>query len=151
MEMHEEKIRSMEKALRSAGFRLSSQRRAILEYLAGCVSHPSAGQVFKEVKEKHRGLSLATVYNTLGVLTRMSLVKVMEFDGTNNRYDPNVAPHVHLICTVCGKIEDLQHGIPVLPKEIKEKVGFEVLDSRLEYYGVCAECRAGEQGMPGCE
>jgi Fur family peroxide stress response transcriptional regulator len=136
----------MERALRAAGARISSQRRGILEYLAVCTSHPSARQVFKEVREKHPGLSLATVYNTLGMLTRMRLIKVMQFDGTDNRYDPNVAPHINLICTSCGKIADLeQEGGLVFPEEIEGRVEFEVLDCRLEYYGLCAECKAGAQ------
>ena len=151
MREHEEKTRSMERALRAAGSRISSQRRAIIDYLASATSHPSARQVFNEVKMKHPDLSLATVYNTLGVLTRLGLIKVMQFDVTDNRYEPNVAPHLNLICTSCGKIEDLAQVLPVQPEEIKEKVGFEVLDSRLEYYGLCAECKAVAQEKPSVD
>jgi Fe2+ or Zn2+ uptake regulation protein len=140
---HKEKTTSIEKALRTAGFRISSQRRAMIGYLASAKSHPSARRIFHEVKKNHQGLSLATVYNTLGVLTRMGIIKVMQFDISDNRYEPNVEPHVNLICTSCGKIEDLEQAVPVQPQEIRAKAGFEVLDSRLEYYGLCAECSAG--------
>jgi len=143
---HEEKTKSMEGALRAAGSRISSQRRTIIAYLASTTSHPSARQVFHETRKRQSDLSLATVYNTLGILTRKRLIKVMQFDVTDNRYEPNVAPHINLICTSCGKIEDLEQAVPVRPEEIKEKVGFEVLDSRLEYYGLCAECRARLNG-----
>ena len=145
MREHEEKAKNMEKALRTGGSRISSQRRAIIDYLVSETSHPSARQVFHEVKKRHHSLSLATVYNTLGVLTRLGLIKVMQFDVTDNRFEPNVAPHINLICTSCGKIEDLEQAVSVQPEEIKEKVGFEVLDSRLEYYGICAECRVREK------
>ena len=148
MRAHEEKAKSIERALRAAGPRISSQRRAIIDCLASATSHPSARQIFNEAKRKRPNLSLATVYNTLGVLTRMNLVKVIQFDVTDNRYEPNVAPHINLICTSCGRIEDLEQWVPVQPGEIKEKVGFEVLDSRLEYYGLCAECKAGGPGKP---
>jgi len=146
MREREEKARNMERALRAAGSRISSQRRAIIEYLASATSHPSARQIFHEVRKNHPNLSLATVYNTLGVLIRMSLIKVMQFDVTDNRYEPNVTPHINLICTSCGRIEDLEQGVPVQPEEIREKVGFEVLDSRLEYYGLCAKCKAVVKG-----
>ncbi len=146
MREREEKARNMERALRAAGSRISSQRRAIIEYLASATSHPSARQIFHEVRKNHPNLSLATVYNTLGVLIRMSLIKVMQFDVTDNRYEPNVTPHINLICTSCGRIEDLEQGVPVQPEEIREKVGFEVLDSRLEYYGLCAKCKAVAKG-----
>ena len=146
MREREEKARNMERALRAAGSRISSQRRAIIEYLASATSHPSARQIFHEVRKNHPNLSLATVYNTLGVLIRMSLIKVMQFDVTDDRYEPNVTPHINLICTSCGRIEDLEQGVPVQPEEIREKVGFEVLDSRLEYYGLCAKCKAVVKG-----
>lgn len=146
MRDHEEKTKSMQRALRAAGSRISSQRRAIIDHLASATSHPSARQIFHEVRKKHPDLSLATVYNTLGVLTRLRLIKVMQFDVTDNRYEPNVAPHINLICTSCGEIKDLEPVVPVQPEVIKEKIGFEVFDSRIEYYGLCAECRAREQG-----
>ncbi len=145
MKDHEEKSKIMEKALRRAGSRISSQRRAIIDYLASATSHPSARHIFHEVKKKHSDLSLATVYNTLGVLTRTGLIKVMQFDVTENRYEPNVAPHINLICTSCGNIADLYEGVQFQPEEIKAKAGFEVFDSRLEYYGLCAECRSMKQ------
>ena len=132
----------MEKALRAVGCRISSQRRAIIDYLASAKSHPSARQIFHEVEKKRPDLCLATVYNTLGVLARVGAIKIMQFDVKDNRYEPNVAPHINLICTSCGEIMDLEPEVPVQPEAIKEKVGFEVFDSRIEYYGLCAECRA---------
>jgi Fe2+ or Zn2+ uptake regulation protein len=146
MKEREEKAKSMERALRATGSRVSSHRRAIIDYLASATSHPSARQIFREVREKHSGLSLATVYNTLGVLARIGVIKVMQFDVKDNRYEPNVASHINLICTACGRIEDLEPEILVKPEEIKEKIGFEVFDTRLEYHGFCAECRARSQG-----
>ncbi len=137
----EERGKRMQNALRAAGSRISSQRRAIVEYLSSCVSHPSARQIFHEVRKKQPDLSLATVYNTLGVLARMGLIKVMQFDSSDNRYEPNTAPHINLICVSCGTIEDLELEIQIHPEEIKAEIGFEVQDSRLEYYGLCAHCR----------
>lgn len=151
MNEHQKMVKEMERALRKAGSRMSSQRRAILEYLALNTSHPSARQVFREVREKHPELSLATVYNTLGTLTRLGIIKVMKFDITDNRYDSNAAPHINLICTSCGKIEDLEQDFPIPPDQVKERIGFEVLDCRLEYYGLCAECKAGAQGKPAVD
>jgi Fe2+ or Zn2+ uptake regulation protein len=146
MTEHEEKAKNMERVLSAAGFRISFQRRAVIAYLVSTALHPSARQVFNEVKRKYPGLSLATVYNTLGVLSRMRLIKVMRFDVADNRYEPNVSPHVNLICTSCGEIENLEQGVPVRPEAIMEKAGFEVLDNRFECYGLCAECRTSVQG-----
>lgn len=131
-------------ALRAAGYRLTRQRRAILAYLGTTNSHPSARQIFQEVRKIHPGLSLATVYNTLGVLVDRGLIKVLEFE-LDNRYEVNLNPHINLICTLCGKIQDLTGEIPCIPEKIEEQVGFQVMDYRLEYYGICPECR--EKGV----
>jgi Fur family peroxide stress response transcriptional regulator len=114
---------------------------AILEYLASTAVHPSARQVFNKVRKKHPGLSLATVYNTLGTLVRMGLIKVMEFEALDNRFENNLSPHINLFCTMCGKIQDLEEAFPTSPEKVKEKIGFQILDYRMEYYGICQVCR----------
>ena len=135
----------MSAALLEAGLRMTRQRKAVLDYLAPSAVHPSARQVFDEVSKAYPEISLATVYNTLATLVRMDLVKVMEFDALDNRYDTNLSPHINLICTSCGKIQDLKEGLPAQPARVKNETGFEVLDYRMEYYGICEACRSGTQ------
>ena len=137
-----ERAKKMQRALKAAGCRISSQRSAIIEHLASSKAHPSARRIFQEVQRKHPDLSLATVYNTLGVLTRLGQIKVMQFDALDNRYEPDVSPHINLICTSCGSIEDLRQSVAVRTDGILEESGFEVFDSRLEYYGLCAKCKS---------
>ncbi|MGD8226538.1 MAG: Fur family transcriptional regulator [Desulfobacteraceae bacterium] len=132
----------MEKALRAAGYRLTRQRKAILNYLAAAEAHPSAQQVFQEAKKDHPGLSLATVYNTLETLARMRLIKILDFQALDNRHETNLVPHINLICTSCGKIQDFEEGSTIHAGEVKQKYGFQVENFRLEYYGLCSACRA---------
>jgi Fe2+ or Zn2+ uptake regulation protein len=113
-----------------------------LDYLASTDIHPSARLLFSDVKKKEPDLSLATVYNTLGTLAQKGLIKVIEFDSLDNRYDTNVNPHINLICTSCGKIQDLKEGPPAQPDRVRDETGFEVLDYRMEYYGICEACRS---------
>ena len=134
----------MEDGLRSARCRITKQRKAILDYLAATDSHPSARQVFQNAKKEYPGLSLATVYNTLETLVRMDLLKVMDFQGIDNRHETNLRPHINLICNVCGKIQDFKETLPVPRDSVRKTLGFEVKDYRMEYYGVCADCRARE-------
>ncbi len=138
-----QRSKEMDKALKAAGCRISSQRRAIIEHLCASKSHPSARQIFQEVGKKHPGLSLATVYNTLGVLNRLGQIRVMQFEGADNRYEPGMEPHINLICTSCGSIDDLGQNVSLRAEAILAEAGFEVFDSRLEYYGLCAKCRNG--------
>lgn len=132
----------MEEALRAAGYHITRQRKAILNYLAATDAHPSAQQVFQEAKKDYPGLSLATVYNTLETLVRLGLIKVLDFQAIDNRHETNLAPHVNLICTVCGKIQDFEQGSTIHMNKVKKELGFEVKGFRLEYYGICSECRA---------
>ena len=134
----------MEEALRAVGCRITRQRKAIVDYLACTDAHPSANQVYEEAKKHCPGLSLATVYNTLETLIKMGLIKAMEFQAVNNRHETNLTPHINLICTVCGKIQDLEDGVTIHLKKADERADFEVRDYRLEYYGLCADCRSKE-------
>jgi len=138
----------MEKALRAAGCRITEQRKVVLDYLAETKEHPGAHKVYEEARKQYAGLSLATVYNTLEALVKIGAVKVIEFNAADNRHETNLTPHVNLICTVCGKILDFVEGFRVDPEMAKAKLGFEVKDYRMEYYGICAECLAKRDGKP---
>ncbi len=126
--------------LHAAGYRLTPQRRAILEYLAATDVHPSAQQIFQQVQQTHPDLSLATVYNTLAILVRLGHLKMLELEP-EHRYETNPRPHINLICDICGQIQDLESGLPISPEEVRDRFGFQVLDSRMEYHGVCPACR----------
>ena len=130
----------MEEVLRRANYRLTPHRRAIVAYLASNVHHPSARMIYETLRTSHPGLSLATVYNTLGILVRLGQIKVLEF-GLENRHEMNLKLHINLICTVCGEIQDLEEGLPASSEAILSDQGFLVLDHRLEFYGVCSKCR----------
>lgn len=132
----------MAETLKDAGFRITQQREAILKVLASTDAHPSARQVFQEAKKEYSGISLATVYNTLEILVKRGLIKVMDYQYTDNRHETNLDPHINLICTVCGKIQDFGEGLSIPEESVKKKLGFEVQEYRIEYYGLCADCMA---------
>lgn len=137
----------MEGALRQAGYRLTPHRRAILIHLAATDNHPSARMIFEAVRQSHPGLSRATVYNTLGLLVRLGQIKVLEFD-LDNRHETNLRLHVNLICTECSNIQDFEGNLPAPDEMLLTEQGFLVLDHRLEYYGICLECRTAGNSPP---
>jgi Fur family peroxide stress response transcriptional regulator len=93
-------------ALKKAGYRITRQRRAIIEFIAGRKDHPSARQIFDEIKSDS-GISFATIYNTLKTLVGMELIKEIDFEHGENRYDTNLVPHLNLVCIKCANIQDL--------------------------------------------
>jgi Fe2+ or Zn2+ uptake regulation protein len=130
------------KKLKERGRKLTSQRLAIIEVLIENTSlHPDARFIYQEAKRKVKGLSLSTVYYTLSELSKLGIIKMLEFDKMGNRYETNIAEHINLICKGCKKIMDYMPSFVIHTNEIARKCGFRVTDSRLEYYGYCQECR----------
>jgi Fe2+/Zn2+ uptake regulation proteins len=134
--------RSIIKTMRERGLKITPQRIAIIEVLADeTLFHPGADLIYREARKKVKGLSLSTVYATLNELCRLNLIKMLEFDKRENRYEGNITPHVNLICKGCNKIFDYSLPVSIDPKEIMKKSRFWITDTRLEYYGYCQGCR----------
>jgi len=122
------------------GFKRTPQRLAILDYLEGNTLHPSAEDVYRAVTKKCLSLSFATVYNTLNTLAQAGAVRELTLDPERKRYDPNIEPHHHLICTSCKKVIDIFEDISVgIPKRIEKE--FSISGNHVEFYGHCSACR----------
>lgn len=130
----------LQEALRKNGCRMTRQRRLILEYLSSTQDHPTASKIFSDVSSIDSRIGVATVYNTLSVLSRLGHLKVLEFDSQANRYDTNLAPHINLICRSCGKISDYAMSLPLVSEEDISRTGFEISGHRMECYGTCPAC-----------
>jgi Fur family peroxide stress response transcriptional regulator len=129
--------------LRSHGLRLTPQRRAVLEALEGNTDHPSALEIHRLAREHEPSVSLATVYNTLEVLKSVGAVLELPFEGCA-RYDPDVRPHVNVVCDGCGCIVDLADGdVPLAPlgRAVAAASGFALAEGQqLVYHGRCPGC-----------
>jgi len=90
--------------------------------------------------KKAKSVSLSTVYATLKEFSEKGLIKSLEFDRRENRYDGNLSEHINLICKQCGAILDYNLPATVEPKDIARKSGFVVTEARMEYYGHCRDC-----------
>ena len=120
-------------------FKRTPQRLAILDYLEGNTSHPSAEEIHLAVSQRYRSLSVATVYNTLNTLAKSGALRELTIDPERKRYDPDTSRHHHLICVLCGRIVDIPGGITVdLPEEIARE--FTLLGNHIEFYGHCSPC-----------
>jgi Fur family peroxide stress response transcriptional regulator len=128
-------------ALRSKGYKATPQRIAICRIALNSRAHPSAQQVYDEVKKIHPTVSLATVYKTLEVLRDLDLVQEINFPKGQARFDSYMNPHINLICLKCGSITDLDD---VTVKEITRKVAaatkFKPTGQRMDVYGICQKC-----------
>lgn len=128
--------------LRGKRLKITPQRVAILKALLGSDSHPRVGDLYNQVRKEHPMISLATVYKTLELFRDNGLVSELGFADGSARYDPNIHPHVNLICIKCGRIEDLDDRLlEKIMNGIRKKSAFKILGHRFEYYGYCDNCR----------
>jgi Fur family peroxide stress response transcriptional regulator len=103
--------------------------------------HPSVEQIHRQVRKDFPTTSLATVYNTLERLKEMDEVRELPFSG-GSRYDGrNPSRHPHLVCTVCGKIEDLSIDLTPTAADVASISGYSRVHHRLEFCGVCPRCQ----------
>ncbi|HEY6022275.1 MAG TPA: transcriptional repressor [Candidatus Paceibacterota bacterium] len=125
---------------RDIGFKLTPQRLIILDYLQGNKSHPSAEDIYRAVHDKFPTMSLATVYSTLAALKEKGYIIELSLDPDKKRYDPETVPHNHLICIACKRIVDVAGECRLdLPED--ERQDFVVMESHVEFYGLCPGCK----------
>lgn len=129
--------------MRDRGLRVTPQREAILDYLLSTDAHPSARQIWETVRKRVPGISLSTVYSSLANLSRIGLIKELEFAEMENRYEGNLSHHINLICTRCGKISDYNPAHILDLDQIRRTTRFRAVGSRFELYGACKDCAGG--------
>lgn len=127
--------------LREKGLKITPQRLAIIDALVENRDvHPGAALIYHEACKKAKRISLSTVYAALKEFSANGLIKQIEFDRMENRFDGNLSEHINLICKRCCAIIDYQLPSTIEPKDIARKAGFIVTDIRMEYYGYCRDC-----------
>jgi len=125
---------------RDKGLKLTPQRLAILEYLDGNRSHPSADDIYTEIIKKFPMMSFATVYNTIETLKKKGDLVEITIDPERRHYDPDTSHHHHLICKKCKKIVDIHKDFSInIPED--QRGAFEIFDNHIEFYGRCHECK----------
>ena len=86
----------MARHLKAVGLKVTPQRLAIIDVLIEQGdSHPRASLIYKKAKKKKKGLSLSTTYATLNELSRHGIIKTLQFDSVENRYEGNLEEHLN--------------------------------------------------------
>ena len=118
------------------------KRDAILTYLQGTLSHPSAEMVYAELKQQIPDLSLGTVYRNLNLFKDQGLaISIGTVKGVE-RFDGNTHPHVHFICDQCGAVLDLPRmDVPAqLVSTAAQQIGGTVAQCQMTFTGRCKDC-----------
>jgi len=138
--------------VRASGLKLTPQRMAIVRELAADPTHPTAQELFERLRTTLPTMSFATVYNTLDALAAAGLCAALSLAPGPSRFDPNMKPHHHAVCDLCGEVRDIPSDAvraPTAARALPAAPGFEVRSVEQIYRGVCAACAAGAARRPG--
>tara|TARA_Y100000590_G_scaffold184646_1_gene210435 strand:- start:181 stop:591 length:411 start_codon:yes stop_codon:yes gene_type:complete len=119
------------------GVRLTEQRKLVAKVMSDSADHPDVDELHKRVSKLDSKISIATVYRTVKLFEEAGIVSKHDFKGNKARYEQ--APkehHDHLIDVNTGEIiEFVNEDIEKLQKKVAEKLGYKLVDHRLELYG----------------
>jgi Fur family peroxide stress response transcriptional regulator len=143
MEATQERYEELIQKLRQREYRMTPQRLALLRILASTTEHPSAAQLYEQLKDDYPTMSPGTVYKTLTLLKELGEVIELGFSNDDNRYDArHPYPHAHIICVRCHKIVDAEQNLSQsFIEEVTQESDFHMLGHRLDFYGICPDCQ----------
>lgn len=154
----EKKIRKYKDILRDRGYKLTHQRKLILEAMAkNNDKHLNCDEIFSIVSKDNPEIGIATVYRTLLLFEKLNIVNKLNFDDGCSRYELDLGVedhHHHLLCLKCGKVIEVQFNIESLIgpdqqlgalKSFKDEIGkekdFTIVDHNVTFYGYCSKCK----------
>lgn len=121
--------------------RYSKQRDIIQKGLEKFCIHPTAEELYLELKIDNPSLSLATVYRNLNQLSSKGKIKKIEGLSGQVHYDHNNLEHFHMICIDCGKIGDIFFEPERLKQILNQQKEFEIISYDILVKGICKECQ----------
>ena len=120
------------------GVKLTDQRRIIAKIMSESEDHPDVDELYKRVSKIDSKISIATVYRTVKLFEESGILAKHEFKGGKARYEElSESHHDHLIDVKTGEIiEFVDDEIEKLQNKVAEKYGYELVDHKLELYGI---------------
>ena len=129
---------SIEERCKQKGVKLTDQRKLIAQTMSNSHDHPNVDELYKRVSKIDSKISIATVYRTVKLFEEAGILTKHDFRGEKARYEelPD-SHHDHLIDVQSGEIvEFVNEEIEKLQKIVAEKLGYQLVDHKLELYGI---------------
>lgn len=131
-------------ALEDAGYRLTSPRRALAVLIAKHQGHFTAEDLLDESRRRRLGVTRATVFRSLEVLSELGLVERLDLPTGEHAFvacEP--AHHHHIVCSSCGRSTEVDdNGFEAVAGAIERQSGYRIDTHRLELFGRCPACRS---------
>ncbi|ARJ09272.1 Fur family transcriptional regulator [Staphylococcus lugdunensis] len=148
----EDRLNRVKQQLQQSSYKLTPQREATVSVLIeNEKDHLSAEDVYLKVKDRAPEIGLATVYRTLELLAELKVVDKINFGDGVVRFDLRKEGakhfHHHLVCMECGRVDEIEEDLlPQVEERVETEFNFKILDHRLTFHGICAECQAKGKG-----
>jgi len=129
---------NIEEKCKTKGVKLTDQRKIIAKVMSESNDHPNVDELYNRVSKIDSKISIATVYRTVKLFEESGILAKHDFKGGKARYEElNEGHHDHLIDIKSGAIiEFVDNEIEELQKKVAEKYGYELVDHKLELYGI---------------
>jgi len=139
--MPEEDLSTLEKLCVEKGMKMTGQRRVIARLLSDAADHPDVEELHRRASAIDPRISIATVYRTVRLFEEAAILSRHEFGDGRARYERSPdSHHDHLIDIKSGKVIEFQNEeIEALQREIARRLGYNLVDHRLELYAVPAK------------
>lgn len=129
-----------------AEHRQTRQRQIVLETVRSRRDHPTAEDIFDEVRENDPRISRGTVYRNLNCLARDEELTRVGVPGGADRFDLRTDRHYHLRCVVCGSVSDAPlEYVSEFDRQAAERTGYAIKSHSVIFEGICPDCR-GKKG-----
>jgi len=127
--------------LKQSNFRMTRQRKVILEELRNVYTHPSADEIYEMVRKRLPRISLGTVYRNLEILSASGEIQKLELGCTQKRFDGVADAHYHIRCIDCDRVDDAPPEFDVaINYELKGVTDYKIIGHKLEFIGICPAC-----------
>ena len=130
-------MNNIEEKCKAKDVRLTEQRKVIARVMSSSNDHPDVDELHKRINKVDKKISIATVYRTVKLFEESGIVEKHDFKGGKARYEE--APeehHDHLIDINSGEIiEFVNKEIEILQNKVADKLGYKLVDHKLELYG----------------
>ena len=125
--------------LKNKNIRLSHQRLKVYEYICKNKNHPTVEDIYTHIHKEIPCLSKTTIYNTLNTLMEVNLVKVINIEDNESRYDIITEDHGHFKCESCGKIFDFEIDKNIFKSN--DLTDFNIKHKDIYFKGTCPSCK----------
>jgi len=140
-------LRELEAVLKEKGYKLTGQRRLIIEAFNENPGHHTAQEIFDLVKEKLNGINFSTIYRNLELLSTLEIINKLQIESGISHYELQGSEHHHhIICKKCGATREIDIcPYANLGEEQLNAIGFRATDHKFEIYGYCSRCSLSKE------